>query len=306
MNIVRRRMIEWMRGLDAVAMPQTCPACQQWSDRLVSGVCAECARRLEAMAAVPYCHRCGRTAHPLSIDRVCPGCRSEGHWNIHGLARAGSYAPLLRRMVLQLKYAGDERSAPPLAARMAAAVRAAGWPEPIDALVPVPMHWLRRAQRRCNHAWVLAQALSRELGVPVVKACRRVRHTRSQVGLTTAHQRFDNIRRCFEPRRSRVATHFRGILKPRPAGPPTRPDPADSCVAGKTVCIVDNLMATGATVCEVSKALRLAGAARIYVAIAARAVLSGGAQADDSAVVESWQSIKRPPRPTPQCQPTPP
>jgi phosphoribosylpyrophosphate synthetase len=50
-------------------------------------------------------------------------------------------------------------------------------------------------------------------------------------------------------------------------------------------------MATGATVCEVSKALRRAGAKRIYAAVAARAVSSGEPQADDAAVVESWSEI---------------
>jgi ComF family protein len=267
MNVgtVGRRLFGWVRGLDAAAMPQTCPACHAWADGLLDGVCRACARQLGAIGAVPYCGRCGRTAHPLAITNVCPGCRTERHWNIRGLARAGSYPPLLRQMVLQLKYGGEERLAPALAARMAAAVRAANWPDAIDALVPVPMHWLRRAQRRCNHARLLARALGRELDLPVLRACKRVRHTRSQVGLT-APQRFGNIERCFDP-------------APR----------AD--LADKTVCIVDNLMATGATVCEVSKALRRAGAKRIYAAVAARAVSSGEPQADDAAVVESWSEI---------------
>ena len=44
-------------------------------------------------------------------------------------------------------------------------------------------------------------------------------------------------------------------------------------LAGKTVCIVDNLLATGATVHEVSKVLREGGAKRIYVAVIARTVM---------------------------------
>ncbi len=39
--------------------------------------------------------------------------------------------------------------------------------------------------------------------------------------------------------------------------------------------IVDNLVTSGATVCELSKVLRRAGAKRIYAAAIARTVLSG-------------------------------
>ena len=46
-------------------------------------------------------------------------------------------------------------------------------------------------------------------------------------------------------------------------------------MAGKTVCIVDNLMSTGATVTEVSKVLRRAGAKRIYAAVVARPAAPG-------------------------------
>jgi predicted amidophosphoribosyltransferase len=55
-------------------------------------------------------------------------------------------------------------------------------------------------------------------------------------------------------------------------------------VQGMTVCIVDNLLVTGATVCEVSKVLRKAGAKKIYAAVAARTVSGGDFQAADEAV----------------------
>ena len=54
---------------------------------------------------------------------------------------------------------------------------------------------------------------------------------------------------------------------------------AGSRLAGKCVCIVDNLVATGATVCEVSKALRRAGARRVYAAVIGRTVFAGDVQA---------------------------
>ncbi|RMF74670.1 MAG: hypothetical protein D6744_14295, partial [Planctomycetota bacterium] len=74
--------------------------------------------------------------------------------------------------------------------------------------------------------------------------------------------RFENVRGCFAPTR-------------RPA------------VAGARVCIVDNLLVTGATIHEVAKVLRAAGARRIYAAVAARTVMSGDYQADADALIRA-------------------
>ena len=64
-------------------------------------------------------------------------------------------------------------------------------------LVPVPLHWRRLWARRFNQAAALAQAISRESGVPVADdVLRRVRATRQQVGLTQA-ERDTNVQGAF-------------------------------------------------------------------------------------------------------------
>lgn len=194
--------------------------------------------------------------NPLAIaEKDCAQCRRERHWNIAGVVRIGSYPAELRTLVLGLKYQGRERNAAPLAERLADALGRVPWSADLDALVPVPMHWFRRVQRKCNHARVLADALGRAAGIPVHNACRRIRHGPSQTAARSQAQRFSNVKSCFGP-------NWRGN------------------VSGKTVCIVDNLMATGATVCEVSKVLRRMDAKRIYAAVASRTVLAGDFQAD--------------------------
>ena len=117
------------------------------------------------------------------------------------------------------------------------------------------MHWLRRAQRRCDHTGVLAGALSRQLGVRVLKGVLREKNTPSQTRIVSRQKRFENVKGCF------------AVSRPKR-------------VADKTVCIVDNLIVTGATVHEVSKVLRKAGAKRNYAAVVARSVMPGDVQAE--------------------------
>ncbi len=233
--------------LDAL-FPQTCGACGVWIGGGTGIVCSQCRDEIEQGFAATSCQRCGRTLPRTAIhESGCARCRSERTWNVAGVARVGQYAAPLRRLLLGLKYVGHERNAAYLGTLLAEALRQRGWAEQIHALVPVPMHPLRRLQRPCDHAYVLAEALGEQLHVPVWRAVRRVRHSVSQTGLKTRAARFENVRGCFAPARRR------------------RFD-----LAGKTVCVVDNLIVAGATTYEVSKVLRRAGAKRIYAAAIAR------------------------------------
>lgn len=229
-------------------------------------------------------------------DDGCAACESERHWNIGGVIRIGPYHPPLKELVRGVKFGGSERDARVLGELIAARLREAAWFPALDALVPVPMHWLRRLQRPCAHADVLAEAISRAVlksdgrRIPVLRAARRVRYAPSQLHIAVRAQRFENVVGCFAAAND----------APRPHDPhePTRGRRAANMrrnaiswltnwwggsVTGKTICIVDNMLVTGATVHEVSKALRAAGARKIYLAVAARSAATGDTQADPAA-----------------------
>jgi ComF family protein len=204
--------------------------------------------------------------HPAAVHRGgCARCLHESFWNVAGMARVGPYQEPLRALITGLKYAGHERNAEFAAALLATAMQTAGWAGEVVGLVPVPMSWLRRVQRPCDHTALLAAALGRRLGLPVMKATRRTKHTASQTNLASRHSRFENVKDCFGMRRAGARQ-----------------------VAGKTVCIVDNLVTSGATVCELSKVLRRAGAKKIYAAAIARTVLGG----DPSMMVEEEERVE--------------
>jgi predicted amidophosphoribosyltransferase len=233
--------------------PSTCVACGRVLPPAARLACEACHDlTLQAMRR-PACGRCGRTlAGPAIHDENCAHCRSERHWNIAGMARVAVYLPALRRVVLDLKYAGHNRNAAYLAELLAAAIWQQPWAADLDALVPVPMHWLRRLQRPCDHAAALADATGQVLSLPVWRSVRRTRQTPSQVGVRSKTARLHNIRGCFAP----VPRQTRRL-------------------PGRTVCIIDNLVTTGGTICEVAKALRQGGARQIYAATVVRTAAPG-------------------------------
>lgn len=251
----------WLRPfaiLTDALLPQTCVVCNTWIPGESGLACPACAANLRAQMERPACPRCGRTLPTTAIhEHHCARCRTERHWNTRGLARVAQYDAPLRRVILGLKYRGAARNATFLARLLATAIRRQPWAVELDVLVPVPMHWLRRLQRPCDHAAVLTAALARELKLPTVVAVRRRRYAPSQTGLQTRQLRFDNVRDSFAPRPRAVAG-----------------------IADRAICIVDNLVATGATVHEVAKALRAAGAKRIYAATVARPPAPGDPHAE--------------------------
>jgi len=117
-----------------------------------------------------------------------------------------------------------------------------------DALIPVPLHPLRLIRRGYNQAYELARHASRELAVPLfADSLRRSRNTPAQSGLSRK-QRRKNVRGAF---------YWRGRITP-----------------GRHVVIVDDVMTTGTTVTECARIVKKAGAKRVDVWVAARAITS--------------------------------
>lgn len=232
------------------ALPQTCVVCGTWIPGRTGLTCPACHERNMTLLALPACPRCARTVPPFGgHPRGCGACQREDFWKVAGVARCGPYDDSLVDLLTGLKYAGRRRNAVYLGQLLAGAIRRAAWPDALQTLVPVPMHWRRRLQRPVDHARALAEVAGRTLGIPVRCATvRRVQYSPSQTLVTSRAQRFENVRGCFGT--SRWAN-----------------------VRGQVVCIVDNLLVSGATIHEVAKVLRKAGARRIYAAVVARSVM---------------------------------
>jgi ComF family protein len=238
-----RRVRDWLSaGLDLV-YPPACACCTAEIESAASGPwCAACLTALAAQS--PYCPRCGATLAG-SANAECLRCRG-ARLHFDGVIRLGEYQGALRAAVLRVKHPAERRLAVALgdllintACERLAAVHA-------DVVVPVPMHWMRRAVRGTNSPDTIAQRLAAHLAVPA-RASLVARHRR------TAPQASLSVSR----RKANVRGAFRAI-KHRD-------------LAGARVLVVDDIMTTGATVNEAAKTLVQAGAAFVGVAVLARA-----------------------------------
>ena len=154
----------------------------------------------------------------------------------------GSYEGTLRQLIHLYKYGRIQTLSKPLADFLAAALPL---DERFDMVTPVPLHWRKQWQRGFNQSELLAQAVARRRGVPVLRALGRTRFTKTQAGLSNTERR-KNVAAAFRCRR------------------------ASQALAGQRVLLIDDVMTTGSTAAACARALKQAGAVKVVLATIAR------------------------------------
>jgi ComF family protein len=212
-------------------------------------LCAGCTAELPHAHAVVLCPQC---AAPSPAGAICGRCLSHRpHYDRS--VTAWRYAYPVDRLMQSFKYgaqlavaklcakhiaiAGDLHNDPFRPSPVHAGLRR------VDLVLAMPLHPRRLRERGFNQAVEIARPLARALGLPFDPlALQRVRDTAAQAGL--AHTaRIRNVRGAFASVRD---------------------------VRGLHVAVVDDVMTTGATLDEVAKTLKKAGATRVVNWVAAR------------------------------------
>jgi ComF family protein len=113
-----------------------------------------------------------------------------------------------------------------------------------DAVVPVPLHRLRRREREFNQAEILGRELARGEKFEFCDALARLRYTLTQTHFDR-RSRMQNLRNAFELRKGTV-------------------------VRGKSLLLVDDVLTTGSTLDECARVLLKAGARSVHALTVAR------------------------------------
>lgn len=209
-----------------------------------AGLCPTCWRDTPFVAGTT-CDSCGT---PLPGDRThahetCDACMAAPPPWDRGRA-ALLYEERARKLVHHLKARAPEDLTRAAARWMAQA--GADLIGPDTLLAPVPLHWRRRTARRFNQAAALGAVLGKLTGARHVPDLLR-RHTHAakleRAGLAERFATLDGS----------MALH-----------------PARSCDGAQVVLIAD-VMTSGATLSEATRAVRAGGAARVDVLVLARA-----------------------------------
>lgn len=186
-----------VRGLLDLIAPPACPGCE-----------------LPTETSHAFCGGCSPLLEPTDGAAQSLGAYVYG----------GPLADAIRRY----KYGRRAELAPALSGLLVPALgRLAGR---FDAITFVPLHPRRLVERGFDQAGLLAHAVGRRLGVPVLPLLERTRATEAQASLDRAG-RGRNVRRAFRAR-----------------------------PCARSVLLLDDVRTTGATLAEASSALTGAGA----------------------------------------------
>ncbi len=188
--------------------------------------------------ARPVCASCGYPFEYAGLeDQLCGACEIRPP-RVQRTRSALVYNTVSRTLVLSLKTGGHTDGVARLAAWMA---QAGGDVLQSDsAILPVPLHWVRRLHRRFNQSALLGRALAKRKGLRFCPQWLvRQRATPRQGGLGA------------RARRHNVAGAFRV------------PQRCHAQVRGAHIVLVDDVRTTGATLDACARPLLAAGAARV-------------------------------------------
>ena len=234
-----------------VILPQHCYHCGRPTASSRGGAFCDSCWRLIRLIIPPYCPCCGEPFRsPVALTHSpayrCGACRAEPPPFDHARA-VGRYEGPLRQAIHQLKYSGKLHLTQPLL-DLAIVHFDDHFPGTVfDAIIPVPLHRERLMQREFNQAAMLARGLAHHLRAPVLERWLvRVRSTRPQVELNSSERR-QNVKQAF-------------AVTPAAA------------LEDKRVLVVDDVFTTGATLREIARTLKVAGAMQVDVFALARVV----------------------------------
>jgi ComF family protein len=250
-------------------------ALAHWTEQVLGSVfftffpadCRICGSPLIEISRLPVCRACLKAVRPLDgsfcavcgeglisplfegrHDALCGLCQ-RAHPPFERAVAYGSYDGGLRDLIHLLKYHQVRPVTHVLGRLLAEAVTRLEPEIPAGriAVVPVPLHRRKKAQRGFNQSEMLARAALKRLALPqrfelLSGVLIRQRETESQIG-RTRHQRRENLRGAFKVAGS---------------------------ITGRDILLVDDVFTTGTTVSECARVLRRAGAARVWVATVAR------------------------------------
>lgn len=219
-------MLGW-RVLDGL-FPPKCVCCrsgQGW-------ICDDCRAKMEPIQG-RICDRCGKI---LNEQGECPICDVLPELYFTAIRSRFVYRDEIRDAIHQFKFNRKLALSTIFANELFSVYLTQGWK--VDLIVPTPLSKERMRERGYNQTAWIASTFAARTGIKYCRtALQKVLETESQVALSETARR-DNLKNAFQ------AEPF--------------------YVMGKTVLVVDDVLTTGATMNECSKALKRAGARNVY------------------------------------------
>jgi ComF family protein len=232
-------------GLLDLLLPPRCHICRNAvsSDRPLH-ICSDCHAALPFILP-PACSVCGIPMAGAGTDHPCGHCIATPP--PYRAARAAlSYQGACRDLIQAFKYRQKSHLRRPLGLLLAHSLKPFAEDQQPDLLVPVPLHVSRLRQRGFNQAVLLAEILSEQWHIPLLRqGLQRTRATTPQVALTR-DQRICNLRDAFQTADSKA-------------------------IIQRRIMLVDDVFTTGSTLRECATVLLQAGCLEVSAVTVAHA-----------------------------------
>lgn len=227
-----------------IVLPSWCAACGSelpWRER-TSSCCASCWASLPRITTAK-CRFCAQPAPIAGLEFfTCFDCLSDP-LPVDWCDAWGEYRGTLEPLLRALKFRRHDFLAGALSSLLEETIRSRG-DLAFDALVAVPMPRARERRRGYNQACLLAEALSRRLGI--------------RCDMTLLSRGIERATQSTLPKRQR-AGNVRGAFT------------ASALVKGTSILLVDDISTTGETIRACASALHEAGASRVCAVAVAKA-----------------------------------
>ena len=201
-------------------------------------LCEACLAEID-MLNQNQCQKCG---YPIRRNHLfCENCRqSEQLFDV--MRSWAAYTGILKKALHALKYKRNLALGAIFAKPLVEIIKKNNWP--IDIVVPVPLSRLRQRQRGYNQAAIISTNIALTLDLPhSPNSIKRIKETETQISLDV-NKRFTNLNDAFYANPAKLNK--------------------------KKVLLIDDVITTGATMQNCTKAIKNAGADQVYCLSVAR------------------------------------
>jgi len=234
--------VKWFKNFLHFFFPESCKICQKPLKDEEILVCGNCFKGLPFIKI--YCSRCGNPLEEALIDYLlnksisyCSYCERQKFY-FDKVFIVFSYKSPISDWINEIKFGKDFVLAYKLGILLKQIMKEK-LPE-VDLIIPLPLSLKRLRERGFNQSFLITWGF---LGKkPFDKFLHRILHTKPQAELSQK-ERWKNVKNAFL---------------------------AKDEVKEKSILIIDDVMTTGATLNEASKALKRKGADKVYVLALAR------------------------------------
>ena len=219
--------------------PCSCFICGNEFPEINQYICKNCAEKLNFISP-PLCESCGGEID--NVLKICSKCLPEEKANWKNAISIFKMQGLSEQLIYRYKY----RGATYLARIYSEFAYNALYKSSIDIdyIMAVPLHWFKYIIRGYNQSTLIAELISKKIGIPLLKNIKRKTYTKSQTKLSGKQRRI-NIKNNFVVKKLDI-------------------------IKNKNILLVDDVFTTGSTMRDVAQTLNEAGVKSVNILTIAR------------------------------------